>query len=253
MKKLLQVFIIGFLLGVMSMTSFASDQYVYDEAGLLTVEEAAELDERADAVSEKYGLGVYMIAVGDYKDYSTSDVYMTTTEMYHGLGLGKGEAKEGMVLLLSMQERDYATFFFGEHVEYAFDEYGQSQMEKEFLDNFGNDDWYGGFSDYISVCDEYLGLAASGNPVREDYSFFFVIVVVSSLLIAFVAVTLLKSSMKSVHKGTVANEYVTANGLNLAKKSDVFLYNTQTRRTVESSSKSKSQSGGGGSGRSGKF
>jgi len=256
MKKLIHFFLTVFLITIMSGSSFASDMYIYDEAGLLEAEQLVNLDAKAAAVSAKHGYGVYVIVVNDYQDYSTSDVYTAATEMYHGLGLGEGTNREGILLMLSMNDRDYATFFYGQNIEYAFSEYGQIQLEEQFLDDFSNNQWYDGFDDYVSVCDDYLELAAAGNPVRESHTDLYVLVIAGSLLIAFIVVSVLKASMKSVHKGSTANAYVTADGLNLTAKRDHFLYNTQSRRTIERSSSnsgSKSHSGGGGSGRSGKF
>ena len=255
MKRISGIFLAIFLLGIMTITSFASDMHIYDEVGLLSKEELLELDAKASAVSEKYGCGVYIIVVHDYQNYSAGDVFVTATELYHGLNLGKGENREGMLLLLSMDDRDYATFFYGENVEYAFDEYAQIEMEEYFLDDLSENDWYDGFDDYISVCDEYLGLAAAGTPVRESHAYMFVIVIAGSLVIALVAVFILKASMKSVYRGGIACAYVTEDGLKLTQRSDMFLYNTQTRRRIESSSGSGggNRSGGGGSGRKGKF
>ena len=252
MKKFMHFILTLCLIGTMCFSSFAADMYVYDEAGLLEAEELIALDAEAASVSEKYGCGVYVIAVNNYKDYSTSDVFTTATEMYHGLGLGEGADREGILLMLSMSGRDYATFFYGENVEYAFDEYGQIQLEDQFLDDFSDNRWYDGFSDYVSVCDEYLGLAAEGNPVREDNSIIFIIAIGASIILAYIVTSALKETMMSVHKGGSAASYITEKGLNLTARGDYFLYNTQTRRKIERSS-SKSHSGGGGSGRSGKF
>ena len=116
MKKYIHLILTVFLIGMMTISSFASDMYVYDEAGLLEAEELVSLDEEAAAISEKYGYGIYTIIVSDYQKYSTSDVFTTATEMYHGLGLGGGENREGILLMLSMEDRDYATFFYGENL-----------------------------------------------------------------------------------------------------------------------------------------
>ena len=77
-----------------------------------------------------------------------------------------GEDRDGVILLMSMSDRKYATFFYGPKAEYAFDAYGQELMEEEFLDDFRDDDWYDGFSDYLEVCAEYLERAEAGDPVR---------------------------------------------------------------------------------------
>ena len=40
-------------------------------------------------------------------------------------------------------------------------------VEDCFLDNFTDDDWYGGFADYVEEeCGTYLALAESGTPVK---------------------------------------------------------------------------------------
>ncbi len=52
--------------------------------------------------------------------------------------------------------------------EYAFNKYGQEQLEGCFLGDFGNDDWYGGISHYLDACDEYLAKADAGHPVRAN-------------------------------------------------------------------------------------
>ena len=251
MKKYIHLILTVFLIGMMTISSFASDMYVYDEAGLLEAEELVSLDEEAAAISEKYGYGIYTIIVSDYQKYSTSDVFTTATEMYHGLGLGGGENREGILLMLSMEDRDYATFFYGENVEYAFDEYGQIQLEDQFLDDFAEDDWYNGFEDYLETCDEFLGLAAAGKPVRESHAPVYVAVIGVSIVVAFLVTKGLEMTMKSVKKGGSAASYVADGGLHLT---------VSNRRKIESSSKrsgsgsgSRSHSGGGGSGRSGKF
>lgn len=253
MKKFIHLILTICLIGMMCFSSFASETYIYDEADLLSLEEWEALDAEAAAVSEKYGCGIYTILLNDYRDYSDGDVYTTATELYHGLELGEGSEREGILLMLSMRERDYATFFYGENVAYAFNEYGQIQLEDQFLDDFAENHWFDGVYDYITVCDQYLGLAASGEPVRENHTFAFVIAIGVSIVLAFVVTLVMKSTMESVHEGGSTSAYVTDGGLRLTNRGDYFLYNTQTRRKIEKSSGSKSHSGGGGSGRSGKF
>lgn len=253
MKKFIHLILTMLMIEMMTISSFASEMYVYDEAGILSAEELVGLDAKAAEVSETYGYGVYVIAVKDYQAYSTSDVYTTATEMYHGLQLGEGADREGILLMLSMEDRDYATFFYGEHVEYAFNEYGQIQLEEQFLDDFSEDRWYDGFYDYVTTCEEYLSLADAGNPVRKSAMPMILVAVAVSLLIAFIVSNTLKNKMKSVSKRSVAHEYITKGGLNLTTRSDLFLYQTENRRKIEKSSDSESHSGGGGSGRSGKF
>ena len=74
-----------------------------------------------------------------------------------------GSGRDGIIVLLSMAERDYAMFVYGEYAEYAFDEYGQEKLEEQFLGDFGENDWYGGISNYLDACEEYLTKADAAS------------------------------------------------------------------------------------------
>ena len=228
--------------------------YVTDEAGLLTEEQDLQLEQRAEKVSLKYGIGVYIVTVDDYQKYGTGDVFEVTYGIYHEYTMGEGGNSDGIMLLLSMNYRDWAMFCYGDKCEYAFDEYGQEQLEEVFLDNFANDDWYGGFTDYINECEIYMQKAAEGKPVRSSPVVPILCVSAFALWITFMIVGYMWVRMNNVAKQTQANTYITGN-LNLTGQSDTFTHRTETRRRLQSSSSgsSKSQSGGGGSGRSGKF
>ena len=52
---------------------------------------------------------------------------------------------------LSMAERDFQMLAHGDTANAAFTDYGKYIMQDEFLDNFREDDWYGGFADYIAA------------------------------------------------------------------------------------------------------
>ena len=163
--------------------------------------------------------------------------------------------------MLSMKERDYAMFVYGEWAEYAFDRYGAEQLENRFLSCFSDGDWYGGISNYLTACDEFLELAEAGKPVRSSPLPAIGIAVAVSCLIAFLVCMILKGQMKSVRKGVDANVYTTAGGgLKLTDSYDHYTHTTETRRKIESNSGggrssggTVSRSGGGGHGRSGKF
>ena len=151
------------------MTVFAESNaqlnYVTDDAGILTDSQWEDLEQRAQQVSEEYQCGVYMITVDDYTDYSTESVYTADYTIYHDYEMGMGEDRDGIMILLSMEDRDYAMFVYGPKASEVFNAYGQEQLETYFLDNFRDDDWYGGFGDYIDACSNYLQLAEQGTPV----------------------------------------------------------------------------------------
>ena len=236
----------------------ADMNYIFDLSDKLTFDEWAELEAQAADISQRHGCGVYAAFVDDFTEYGGGDsVYKTTYQLYHANELGMGEGRDGIIILLSMADRDYAMFVYGANAENAFNEYGQEQLEESFLSDFGSDEWYSGVSNYLNTCDEYLTLAEEGKPVRKSTLPMYIIVVVSSLVISGVICLVLKWKMQTVHKKVEADEYVAAGGLQLTKKYDRYTHTTETRSKIHSDSDSDSGtsscSGGGGSGRSGKF
>ena len=235
----------------------ADMNYIFDLSDQLSFEEWAELEAQAADISQRHGCGVYAAFVDDFTQYGGDNVYKTTYQLYHASELGMGEGRDGIIILLSMADRDYAMFVYGENAENAFNEYGQEKLEESFLSDFGSDEWYSGVSHYLNTCDEYLTLADEGRPVRKSTLPMYIIVVAASLVISGGICLVLKWKMQTVHKKVEANEYVAAGGLQLTKKYDRYTHTTETQRKIHSDSDSDSGtsscSGGGGSGRSGKF
>lgn len=231
--------------------------HIIDEAALLNASERMELDMIAAQISEAYGCGIYIMTVDDFRDYGYgNDVFTTTWNIYHDRSLGWGNERQGMILLLSMDDRDFATFFYGKDVEHAFDAYGQEALEEHFLDNFASNDWYGGFLDYLNTSEKFLSSAAEGDPVRESKAGMYAVVILISCVISLIVTLVIRSQMNNAKLQHNAASYIAADGLQLTHRNDRFLHITRTRRKIQTSSDSsgsRSHSGGGGSGRSGKF
>ncbi|MBM6830404.1 TPM domain-containing protein [Anaerotignum lactatifermentans] len=230
-------------------------KYVFDVSDLLSFEQWEELESRAETISKRQNCGIYFALVDDFTDYGYGDIYEVTYTIYHDNELGMGENRDGIIVMLSMEERDYAMFVYGEYAEYAFNEYGQLMLEEAFLDDFGNNDWYSGISHYLDTCDEFLTKAEEGKPVRESPLPSIAIATGASCLIAAIVCSVFKYRMRTVHQQTEANAYITEGGLQLTDQYDQYTHTTETRTKIEkeSSSGTSSESGGGGSGRSGNF
>lgn len=258
MRKFLTVFLALLLLScVILPASAARTPYVRDDALLLTPAELQDLNTRAEALTNRFGIGVYILTVEDFRNYGEETlIFDVLWNYYHDNQLGYGENREGFILMLSMQERDFATFFYGEGTEYTFDSYGQQQLETRFLPQFAEDDWYGGFLGYITGAEEFLEKAAAGEPVRDNPWDLALLFVGISLFLSFVITRILWMRMSNVAPQKDAKAYETPGGLNLTHQEDRFLTRTVVRRKIESSgsgSGSTAHTGGGGSGRSGKF
>lgn len=232
--------------------------YVFDYAQLLNSSEAEQMNEFAQDVAEEYDCGLYIMTLDDYTDYDDDlDVYDAAWNIYHELELGVGKERNGVFLLLSIEDRDYALFVYGEDAEYAFNDHGLTLLEEEFLDDFGDNDWYAGFADYLTTGADYLQRAAEGDPVRGSPAILIVIFILVSCVISLIITGVFWLQMKNVRMKSDARVYASAAGLNLTIRQDSFSHQMVSRRRIErssgSGSGSRSHSGGGGHGRSGKF
>lgn len=257
MKKraIILLLVLALMLALAAGAAAADTQtdYVLDEAGLLHDSERTELTQQTERIARKYGVGVYIATIDDYRSVNSESVYTAAYTLYHKNRMGVGEGRDGIILLLSMNDRDFATFCYGERGEGAFSDYALEMLEGEFLDDFAENDWYDGFEDYVETCAEYLQKAAEGHPVQKSMTVPILIVIGASLLIALIVVAVMWASMKNVAEKTTANAYISG-GLQLTEQEDRFTHRTETRRKIErESSGSSSASGGGGHGRSGKF
>ena len=261
MKRRILAFLLVLLLTTALAPAALADgaqlSYVTDDAGILAGSEIASLEKTAQSIAQRYGVGIYIVTVDDANRIDSRGTYEAAYTVYHNCSLGIGAERNGAILLLSMNDRAFDHFYYGSESEYAFNKYGQEQIEDVFLDNFRENDWYGGFSDYLTACGEYLALAEEGQPVRRSPVPAIVISCVSGVLIAFLVCSILKRKMKSVYVQVRADGYVSGK-LRLSRQTDRFTHRTETRRHIEppkpsGGGGSVSQSGGGGSGRSGHF
>lgn len=238
-------------------------RYVTDAAGLLTAEERSDLEGKATEISDTYQCGVYIITLGDFTEYTwKSDILQAAEEIYRQYSLGWGEQKSGVLLMLSMAERDYALIAYG-YGNTAFTDYGKDRLADVFLDDFGEDDWYGGFSDYLEKSEGMLSAARSGNPLDVSSNpaipaVGVVIDLVLGCLISLAVCFILRGQMKSAQEKTEAGDYM--GSVQFSRREDRFTHSTRQRVKIEQPSGGSSGGGGGTtvnsrgfSGKSGKF
>lgn len=138
MKKYASLLFALFLALSLSVSAAAdADVYVYDDADILSTDECAALNEAAAAVSEQYGCGVYVVTVDDMADYIDPDAVTETDETgmaafteyaWDALGLAASYDSNGIMLALSMVERDFQMLAHGDTANAAFTDYGKYIM-----------------------------------------------------------------------------------------------------------------------------
>lgn len=257
---------------------------VYDYAGILSESQRSALEKTAREISSRHEFGVYIYVVDDFTDINGSyDVGETCEYVYETYGFGYGSSnRDGIMLFMSMDERDYATYRTYGKGYYSFTDYGLYELEERFLGPFRRNDWYSGFQNYLNYCDYLLDLAEKGTPLdykdNGDNGYYppvtpekasngplYVMTGVFSSIISLVICLILRARMKTAQIKTQANDYIPRNGIRMFDTRDIFTHSTESRTRIDTDSRPSGghSSGGGhsyssfsgshGGGHSGKF
>ncbi len=202
------------------------DHAVDDFAGVLTADERTALEQQAQTIAKQYDCGVYAVILDDYIAYGT-DTESAAQALY-----AEGNRREnGVLLLLSLNGRDYALYTAGD-----FDGSARSELEDAFLPVFGEDNWSEGLSAYFTAAEMLFEHGSS--PVKG-----ILISIGVSCAIALLVCLILKGKMKSVRKSTEAREYVAPGSLHITDRYERYTHTTETRRTIEKKSSDNASSG----------
>lgn len=209
-KKVLSIVFAIVLVFGLSVCACAEEQrFVFDDAGVLTYHEIAEFEGRANILYQTWGCEVYIItyeSLMEYEAWELNELLYAELKEYYGAG------EDVVMLTLAMEERQYDILAHG-YGNTVFTDYGKDVMAERFLDDFGSDDWYGGFSDYLDTCEEFLKMAAYGEPFdvssNEGGSNILgvIIIVLISCLVAFGVCLVFKAQMKTARIATEAHDY----------------------------------------------
>ncbi|MDI9489773.1 MAG: TPM domain-containing protein [Clostridiaceae bacterium] len=216
-----------------------------DGADLLTDSEEAKLLERLDEISEKYQTDV--VIVTNYSlEGKTSTAYADDFFDYNGYGFG--ENADGILFLLSMEERDWAISTTGSGIQ-TFTDAGLEYIVDEFISDISDAKYAQGLNKYLDLVEKFLKQAATGKPYdvgnmpKKPLAWYFLpITLVGGMLISYMIVSGMKSKLKTVKRQAAADDYVRHESFRLNDRRDLYLYShvSRTARPTESSS-----SGGG--------
>ncbi|MDL2294508.1 TPM domain-containing protein [Ruminococcaceae bacterium OttesenSCG-928-D13] len=245
MKKIIATFIVMLSLSMLMAlpASAAEFDLVADGAGVLSDEEYWELNELAWEITERYQCEVSVLVIDDMGE---DDAYEFARFVYQDYGYGYGKDKSGLMLFISMAERDCALVAHG-YGNRAFTDHGKDALlERAVLPLLAKDNYYAAFLAYYNKAAEYLDIAEGGAPfdtgTDEVYrqqaakSGFWVrlaVVILVPLAIAGLVCFVFLRQMKTAVPQRAADHYIPAGGFVLTQSSDAFLFRTETRTTIE--------------------
>ena len=241
----------------------AASRYI-DEVGLLSAAEGQELRARLDQVSEAHQFDVVVAVV---QDLDWREAHLYAADLFEERGFGYGPGRDGAILLLAMEDRDFGFAALGSGLT-AFTPAGQQYLDKLFLPDLKADRYYQAFLAFAHGVDDFLTMAKAGTPYdsgsipllpseRRSYQIKALgISLVAALLAALITAQYHKAKLKSVRE---ENMPIVTSGkaYGAAKQRDIFLYRHTTRTRREPKSKGgksfTTSSGRKATGHSGKF
>jgi len=265
MKRSLTLILALLIALSMALPVFAQDPLIVDNADLLSALQEASLTQKAVSIREDYDFEAVIVTVQSLEGAS---VEAYADDFYDYNGYGCGENRDGILLLLAMDEREYHITTTGYGIT-AFTDYGMDLMADEFVSYLSSGDYSGGFSRFLELVREYLEVAKAGQPIDinydyQDYTFnqmtaserlayylkvclgHLPIFLIIGFIISLIAVGSMKGQLKSIRTQTAASSYQDNLGLQLSTNEDLFLYSTTTRTII--ATESSSRGGGGGHG-----
>ncbi len=202
-------------------TSYMGFTRVYDSGGLLTEQEEDLLTQRLDAISEQYKCDVVVATVetlGDMDAEEYSDFIRDSFDY------GMGDMKNCIMLFVCMEYRDWALTPYGDASKY-FPLSVQEEMIDNFLPCLSTEDFYSAFEVFADDC-EYTFENYGKIQVKPLWVFASAVI---GMIIAFIAVLIMKSQLKTVRFQPAANSYLKNGSMNVTQRRDIFLYSTVTR------------------------
>ena len=244
-RKLLSMLFAVVLCLSLTVSAFAaSGADIYDEADLLTTQEETQLAGKLSEISGEFDAQIVVMTVSSTG--GNIDAYIE--DQYDSMNMGYGENRDGVLLLVCMDDREYRILSNG----YAGESIGPSQIDAigdAIVSDLSDGAYADAFSTFADQCAYYLNGYLNGFPfnVGKNLIVALIVGVVAGIVVAFV----LKKQLKSVRQQKQANVYIKSGSMQITTRRDLFLY-----REVSRTKKDTSKSSGSGSSRSvggGKF
>lgn len=221
-----------------------------DMADLLSDSEESDLSDMLDEISERQQVDIVVVTVDSMKG-ETAMVYADDFYDYNGYGFGYDH--DGVLLLISMEEREWYISTCGYGIT-AITDAGREYISELFVSDLSAGDYAAAFTNFASLCDDFITQAKTGEPydvgnLPDDAAFEpvwgLLVALAVGFVISLIATGIMRGQLKSVYSQYTANNYIKQGSMQLTKKNDLYLYkHIDRRKRAESSSSSSSHSSG---------
>jgi len=227
MKKKLFVIIFAVSFLFLSFPLFAQKR-VIDNAGLLTGGQISELESLMAGIASTYSFDLVIVtetSIGGKNPMDYADDYFD----YNGYGLGTD--RDGCLFLQVTGTRDYWFSTSGRGIK-ILNSAAYNKLEKDIVKFLSGDNPAEAYRTFVGDWQMFLDLETVGrsyNYISAYAPIIYIAAWVVSLIIALVAVAIMKSKLNTVHPKTEANSFIIPGSLAFSLKQDIFLYSAVTK------------------------
>jgi uncharacterized protein len=205
---------------------------VVDDASLLSPDEESALSAEAQRLSDACRMDVVILTTQSLGGKTLRDY---AADYFDDKGYGRGEDGDGVMLMLSMEDRDWYLLTTGRGID-AITDQDIEAIGGDILPYFSEGEYANGFAQFLRDVD------AQFQTPFERATGIAVYLMLAALAIAGITLAVMILGMKTARPKPNASEYVKDGSLDITRSQDIYLYRTQTRVKIE-----KSSSSGGGS------
>ena len=266
MKKCLSLLACVAFLLALATTVLATQPKVVDDAGLLSAEQIALLEVKAQSMADEYEMDVAIVTVWSL-DGKSSEGFADDYFDYNGYGVGSD--RSGVLLLLAMEHRDWAISTCGQAI-YALPDPSIRSVFSQIAGYLSADEYYLALEAYLNTLEPYLEAYAVGTPAdghagaytgpgtyipgTQDQSVHyaeeagfrwsakkFLIALAVGVIAAAVTLLIMRRRMNTARKQRGADSYMKPGSYALNRQHDIFLYSQ-----VHKVRRAENNTGGGG-------
>ena len=242
MKRIIPCLVLFVL--VLSVCVSAQTSAVCDHAELLTPSQENQLDKTIQSLSQDHSFQAVIVTVDSLDGKSPKSF---AENFYLQGGYGIGETKDGILLLLAMNSRDWYIATHGQTRDIVTDS-DIDDISEEIVPNLSDGNYYGAFESFLSLVeDEY-------QKEQTQWIWNLLIALAIGAAIAGIALFFMRRSMNTARQQSGAGGYMKDGSFDLYECRDFYLYSRTTKVRKSQNNSSGSRSGGSSfGGRGGKF
>ncbi|MGN0434095.1 MAG: TPM domain-containing protein [Bilifractor sp.] len=270
-KRIFSIFLLLALCLGMAVPAFAADSgeetggfadaynRLQDQAAVITEEEDSEIQQLLDQDSTELKFDLCIVIVESLEGRTARDY---ADDWYNSCQYGYGSDKDGALLLISTEDRDWAVSTHGYGIT-AFTDEGIQYLGEQMKGDLSAGNYTEAFRTFARLGSSYVTQAREGNPFDKSdiprkplSAVWFLVSVAIGFVTALLIVGSMKQQLKTVRAQAAAGSYVREGSMIVTESKDLFLYhkiertekakNNGSESSTHTSSSGTIHGGGGG-------